>query len=156
MTINQHARRENEALSRGILALILALALALAAGALAGCHDANPENHHGSSGAGTSAQVQGSDSHQQHHTDYVFRSYRLLREHFSKHGRSMGFATAEDYEQAASDAANNPRALHKIQAEDGDDVFYLESTNELVIVSTDGYLRTYFCPNTGKRYFDRQ
>lgn len=47
-------------------------------------------------------------------------------------------------------------ALHKLEAEDGDDVYYLEATNEFVIVSTDGYLRTYFKPEDGKAYFDRQ
>ena len=38
----------------------------------------------------------------------------------------------------------NSAALHKTEAEDGDGVYYLESTNELVIVSTDGYIRTFF------------
>lgn len=37
----------------------------------------------------------------------------------------------------------NSAALHKTEAEDGDGVYYLESTNELVIVSTDGYIRTF-------------
>ncbi len=43
-----------------------------------------------------------------------------------------------------------------LDKEDGDDVYYLESTNEFVIVSTDGYIRTYFYPSNGKDYFDRQ
>ena len=46
--------------------------------------------------------------------------------------------------------------LHKIEAEDGDDVYYLESTNEFVIVSTDGYIRTYFKPEDGIEYYNRQ
>ena len=37
-----------------------------------------------------------------------------------------------------------------------DNVYYLESTNEFVIVSTDGYIRTYFKPNDGIDYFNRQ
>lgn len=37
-----------------------------------------------------------------------------------------------------------------------DDVYYLESTNEFVIVATDGYIRTYFKPDDGKAYYDRQ
>ena len=44
----------------------------------------------------------------------------------------------------------------KIQAEDGDDVYYVESTNEFVIVSTDGYIRTYFNPDAGITYYNRQ
>ena len=68
----------------------------------------------------------------------------------------MGFASAADYEKAASDVVNNPDALHKIEKEDGDYVYYVEATNEFVIVSTDGYIRTYFLPSAGKSYYDRQ
>ena len=50
----------------------------------------------------------------------------------------------------------NPNKLHKTEKEDGDDVYYLEETNEFIIVSTDGYLRTYFKPSKGKKYFDKQ
>ena len=50
----------------------------------------------------------------------------------------------------------NSAALHKTEAEDGDGVYYLESTNELVIVSTDGYIRTFFKPNDGIAYYNRQ
>ena len=87
---------------------------------------------------------------------YVFRSNKLLLEHYNKHGRSMGFASPQDYEMAASEVATDPDALHKTEKEDGDDVYYLESTNEFVIVSTDGYIRTYFNPDSGIAYFNRQ
>lgn len=87
---------------------------------------------------------------------YTFRSDQLLEEHYQKHGVDMGFATKEDYAAAANVVIHSPEALHKLEAEDGDDVYYLEATNEFVIVSTDGYIRTYFCPNDGKDYFDRQ
>ena len=40
--------------------------------------------------------------------------------------------------------------------EDGDYIYYLESTNEFVVVSTDGYIRTYFKPTDGIDYFNRQ
>ena len=55
-----------------------------------------------------------------------------------------------------SDVVNNPKSLHKTEKEDGDDVYYKEDTNEFVVVSTDGYIRTYFNPDSGKKYFDRQ
>lgn len=42
------------------------------------------------------------------------------------------------------------------EAEDGDDVYYIEDTNEFVVVSPDGYLRTYFNTDAGKDYYDRQ
>lgn len=87
---------------------------------------------------------------------YKFRNSNLLNEHFEKHGKEMGFATAEDYQAAASAVVTNANALHKLEAEDGDDVYYIESSNDFVIVSTDGYIRTYFRPNSGIEYYNRQ
>ena len=68
----------------------------------------------------------------------------------------MGFGTKEAYEKAASDVINNHKALFKTEAEDGDYVYYVEETNEFVVLSLDGYIRTYFLPSSGKKYFDRQ
>lgn len=90
-------------------------------------------------------------------TEYLtFRYDDYLQEHYEKHGIDMGFASPEDYLDAANAVVYNPSSLHKIEAEDGDDVYYLEITNEFVVVSTDGYIRTYFCPNDGIDYFNRQ
>ena len=88
--------------------------------------------------------------------EYRFRSKKLLNEHYEKHGVDMGFENAKDYEKAASAVVNNPDALHKTEKEDGDDVYYLKATNEFVIVSPDGYIRTYFNPRDGIDYFNRQ
>ena len=87
---------------------------------------------------------------------YRFRNYKLLDQHYEKHGIEMGFASREDYEKAASDVINNPKALHKTESEDGDYVYYVEETNEFVVLSQDGYIRTYFLPSQGKKYYDRQ
>ncbi len=94
------------------------------------------------------------------YVEYRFRNYKLLDQHFEKHGGEFrddfGYETAEEYEKGASDVINNPDALYKTEAEDGDGVYYLEATNEFVILSTDGYIRTYFRPNGGIDYFNRQ
>ncbi len=87
---------------------------------------------------------------------YRFRNNEYLMQHYEKHGKSMGFASAEEYQAAASEVVNDERALHKLEAEDGDDVYYIEETNDFVIVSKRGYIRTYFRPSAGKRYYDRQ
>ncbi|MBQ4425548.1 MAG: hypothetical protein II882_07430 [Lachnospiraceae bacterium] len=88
---------------------------------------------------------------------YHFRSKKLLNEHYEKHGKpEMGFKSAEAYEKAASDVINNPAALFKTEKEDGDGIYYIEATNEFVVLSKDGYIRTYFKPSGGKKYFDRQ
>ena len=94
------------------------------------------------------------------YVEYKFRNKKYLSEHFSKHGgeftKDFGYKTAAEYEKGASDVINNPDALFKYEAEDGDGVYYLEATNEFVILSKDGYIRTYFRPSQGKEYFDRQ
>ncbi|MCR4807724.1 MAG: hypothetical protein K5857_08615 [Lachnospiraceae bacterium] len=88
--------------------------------------------------------------------EYRFRSRNLLNQHYEKHGEEMGFKSAEEYQKAASAVVTNPSSLHKTEKEDGDDVYYLEATNEFVIVSTDGYLRTYFKPDSGIKYYNKQ
>ncbi|MBQ6295478.1 MAG: hypothetical protein IJQ41_08040 [Firmicutes bacterium] len=88
--------------------------------------------------------------------DYTFRNNKLLSEHYDKHGIEMGFASKEDYEAAANVVIHHPDTLHKIEKEDGDTCFYLESANAFVVLSTDGYIRTFFCPDSGKKYYDKQ
>ena len=87
---------------------------------------------------------------------YRFRNKKLLSDHYNKHGIDMGFASAAEYEAAAAAVVTNPNALHKTEKEDGDDVYYVEATNEFVVVSTDGYIRTYFCPDSGIKYYNKQ
>lgn len=87
---------------------------------------------------------------------YKFKKSEYLTEHFQKHGAEFPYATEDEYLAGANHVIENPNALHKLEAEDGDDVYYVESTNEFVIVSTDGYIRTYFRPDSGIDYFDRQ
>jgi len=68
----------------------------------------------------------------------------------------MGFASAKEYEAGAVAVIENAAALNKVELEDGDEVYYLKSTNEFVVVSTDGYIRTYFKPDDGIAYYNRQ
>lgn len=89
-------------------------------------------------------------------TEYKFRNKNLLNQHYEKHGKDMGFSSAEEYEKAASKVVNDPNALHKTEAEDGDDIYYIVATNEFVVVSTDGYIRTYFLPDRGIDYYNKQ
>ena len=89
-------------------------------------------------------------------TVYRFRNEKLLEDHYKKHGMEMGFDSAESYETAACEIINHPDSLHRIEEEDGDDVYYLEECNGFVIVSVDGYIRTFFYPDDGIDYFNRQ
>ena len=87
---------------------------------------------------------------------YRFRNDKLLTRHYEKHGIEMGFDSKESYEAAASAVINNPAALTKTENEDGDYVYYVESTNEFAVLSTDGYIRTYFKPDAGIKYYNKQ
>lgn len=89
-------------------------------------------------------------------TDYGFRNKNLRDSHYEKHGIEMGFETVEDYIEAANKVISNPDALHKLEAEDNDHIYFLEETNEFVVLSQDGYIRTYYIANGGIDYFNRQ
>ncbi|MBQ9142868.1 MAG: hypothetical protein IJX63_13935 [Lachnospiraceae bacterium] len=89
-------------------------------------------------------------------TDYGFRNKKLRDSHFDKHGIEMGFETVEDYIEAANKVISNPDALHKLEAEDNDHIYFIEETNEFVVLSQDGYIRTYYIANGGIDYFNRQ
>ncbi|MCR4841125.1 MAG: hypothetical protein K5848_06245 [Lachnospiraceae bacterium] len=87
---------------------------------------------------------------------YSFRTLSQLNDHFDKHGDEFGYLSATQYQAGANAVINNPNSLHKTEAEDGDDIYYLEESNELVVLSTDGYIRTYFKPSAGIDYYNRQ
>ncbi len=89
-------------------------------------------------------------------SSYSFRNEEYLAEHFEKHGAEFGYRTEEEYEAGANRVIASEDVLHKTEEEDGDDIYYLESSNEFVVVSTDGYLRTYFKPDDGMEYYNRQ
>lgn len=87
---------------------------------------------------------------------YTFRNDTYLTEHFEKHGKDFDYSNKEEYLAGANRVIASDDAMHKLEAEDGDDVYYLEASNEFVIVSTDGFIRTYFKPEDGVAYYNRQ
>lgn len=125
------------------LSLLFAALLALSLASGAGC--AGFQHVTDTSEANTPAAV---TSH------LTFRNAHALEEHFEKHGAEMGCATADEYLASANAVIANPKALHKLQAEDGDDLYFLERTGEFVVVSPKGFIRTYFI--TDRDYYDRQ
>lgn len=87
---------------------------------------------------------------------YEFRNAEYLQEHYDKHGAEFGYNSPEEYLEGANKVVCAEDVLYKLEAEDGDGVYYLERTNEFVIISTDGYIRTYFKPEDGIEYYNRQ
>lgn len=85
-----------------------------------------------------------------------FRNETMWEEHFVKHGNEFDYDTKEEYLRGANEVINSSSSKHKIEAEDGDDIYYDVNKNEIVFVSSDGYIRTYFKPSDGIEYFNRQ
>ncbi|MFV0519467.1 MAG: zinc-ribbon domain containing protein [Lachnospirales bacterium] len=89
-------------------------------------------------------------------TSYSFKDSSTLDSHFEKHKDEFGYTSIDDYVNGANVVINSEDSLHKTEAEDGDSIFYLEESNEIVFISSDGYIRTYFKPTDGIDYFNRQ
>lgn len=86
----------------------------------------------------------------------TFRNDTLLEDHFKKHGSEFNYKTKEEYLKGAIDIVNSSSSKQKTEEEDGDKIYYSEEKNEIVFVSKDGYIRTYFKPSDGINYFNRQ
>lgn len=97
-----------------------------------------------------------SETNPEDYIEYYFRNEDLLEQHYKKHGMEMGFESMEAYEEAAGAVVYHPDVLVKTEKEDGDHVYYIEESNEFVVISQDGYIRTYFNPSDGIDYFNRQ
>ncbi|MBR1752065.1 MAG: hypothetical protein IJ740_14560 [Ruminococcus sp.] len=89
---------------------------------------------------------------------YFFRSDKQYESHYEKHGAEFGDITKEEYLKKANALIKNTSdtILHKIEKEDGDYVFYDSENNEILFLSGDGYIRTYFKPSGGMDYYNRQ
>lgn len=86
----------------------------------------------------------------------MFRSPQKLLEHFIEHGEATMCETAEEYLIKANAVVQNPKSKskHETDEDDNDKIYYLSQTGEIVFVSMDGYIRTYFIADD--EYFDRQ
>lgn len=85
-----------------------------------------------------------------------FRTPQKLLNHFSEHHEATGCRTAEEYLIKANAVIQNPKAKSKYETDedDNDKIFYIPETGEIVFVSEDGFIRTYFIADD--EYFERQ
>lgn len=88
---------------------------------------------------------------------YTFRNKTRYDEHYEKHGAEFGNITKEQYLQLANDLINNTsdRVLHKY-SEDGDYMYFDQDSGYFLVLSEDGYIRTFFIPTAGINYWNRQ
>ena len=138
--------------TRGALALVLVLLISV--GVLGLGDYLGPTSDTASPATSSSATSSASQSPSADTELLEFRSYEKLMDHCAKHGDEVGCDSPEAYVAAANEVIHDPQVLHRIQKEDGDDAYFLPRTGEFVVVSSKGYLRTYFI--TDQDYFERQ
>ena len=86
----------------------------------------------------------------------MFRTPEKLTDHFLEHGEAVKCKSAEEYLIKANAVIQNPESKSKYETDedDNDRIYYLSQTGEIVFVSTDGFIRTYFIADD--EYFERQ
>jgi len=87
-----------------------------------------------------------------------FRSRERLEEHFQKHGAEFHAASADEYlrlAQSMRDRAAGGDVLELVRA-DGTVSRFDRATGAFLAFDADGVIRTFFRPNDGERYFQRQ
>ncbi len=93
-------------------------------------------------------------------TGTQFRNKDRFEEHYQKHvidQQEFGDITREEYmalAQALVDSGGDG-ILSKVD-EDKNTLYYDPETNSFAVVSKDGYLRTFFKPSQGRKYYDKQ
>ena len=89
---------------------------------------------------------------------HSFVSEELFKRHFAKHVSEFGDITAEEYLRHASAMSNMPVSDDVVQLvrSDGSVSKYCFSTNEFVVTTSDGDIRTYFKPKEKEAYWDEE
>ena len=87
-----------------------------------------------------------------------FRSKLLLDEHFAKHGREFGAVTEEQYLHLAQQLrdARPGKDVLQVRRPDGGYSKFDRKRGFFGAYDADGGIRTFFIPNDGIRYFERQ
>lgn len=87
-----------------------------------------------------------------------FTSARSLDEHYEKHGREFGSITREQYLRLAQELRDAPVGGSVREAERSDGVItrFDARSGAFIAFHDDKTIRTYFKPNDGVRYFERQ
>ena len=87
-----------------------------------------------------------------------FRTQHLLEEHFAKHGHEFGQITQEQYLHMAQQLRDSRPGKNVLEAKrtGGGGAKFDKRYGWFVAYDADGTLRTFFIPNEGIRYFERQ
>ena len=87
-----------------------------------------------------------------------FVSEQLFQKHYDKHLSEFGEISKERYLEKANALADAPLSEDIVQLvrSDGSIAKYCYSTNEFVVVTADGNIKTYFKPETKEAYWDEE
>lgn len=84
-----------------------------------------------------------------------FETPESMQKHYVKHGEEYGDISIESYVSLANELANMPVSddVEKIVRSDGSTAIYRFSTNDFLVVTKGGSIRTFFKPKNGKEYW---
>lgn len=87
-----------------------------------------------------------------------FRTQHLLEEHYAKHGKDFGNITIDEYLRMAQQLRDSRPGKYILEAKrrPGGGAKFDTRNNAFVSYGADGTIRTFFVPNDGIRYFERQ
>lgn len=92
------------------------------------------------------------------HPEVGFRDRERLLEHFRKHGREFGVRKPDEYLRLAQVLRDRPKDENVLVFVRNDAVTckFDRGSGAFVAYNSDGTLRTFFRPNDGEAYFERQ
>ena len=107
----------------------------------------------GSTESGKSATIEKSDKPLR-----PFASEQVFQKHYDKHQHEFGEISMQEYLELANTLAVAPVSDDVVQLvrSDGSISKYCFSTNEFVVVTADGKIRTYFKPADKEAYWDEE
>ena len=110
-----------------------------------------PSNHFGNT-------KNGRQGHKTIHTGFAWAkdfNKSTLKKHFEGHGKHMGFDTIDAYKAHAISFANtvNREDCESFIDKNGSTYKYNKVTNEFAIITSDGYVVTYYCPENQRQYY---
>ena len=87
-----------------------------------------------------------------------FRSLQRLDEHFVKHGREFGSVSRDEYLRLAQTLRDRDAGgpVLEVIRNDGTITRFDRGTGAFLAFARDGTIRTFFRPNDGEHYFQRQ
>jgi pyocin large subunit-like protein len=87
-----------------------------------------------------------------------FRSQEKLDEHYEKHGREFGAISKAEYLRLAQELRDAPAGGPILEARrpDGEFSRFDRRHGYFGAYNRNGTIRTFFIPNNGERYFQRQ